>query len=309
MRAPPAADGTRRRRIAAVVSLACALACAASPALASARDAQVTAAGGAPQAATAAPAPAPAAAIVPPPGVSAARVAPARRPPIPLAAAVREVSPPARIAPPPIPAPLAGSATESEALRRYVRGKQRLLDGQLNRAIDDIDAALRLDPGAPELRAARAEIAGAAGDPARARADWEAVLALDPDNMQALVSLGIDAFEAGQAQRAAALLGRAWPALSADGFAAISDAGRTAIGGALARSLFRLGFDEAGVEVSMGALGNDPGPAPGRGIDAAARSEAQLALEAVGASTLDTASVTASTVTSIAPRDSTPHRR
>ena len=157
MRAPPAADGTRRRRIAAVVSLACVLACAAAPARASARDAQVTAAAGAPQAATAAPepAPSPAAAIVPPPGVSAARVAPVRRPPIPLAAAVREVSPPARIAPPPIPAPLAGSATESEALRRYVRGKQRLLDGQLNRAIDDIDAALRLDPGAPELRAAR----------------------------------------------------------------------------------------------------------------------------------------------------------
>jgi tetratricopeptide (TPR) repeat protein len=286
MRAPPAADGTRRRRIAAVVSLACALVSVASPARALARDAQVTAAGGAPQAATAAPAPAPspAAAIVPPPGVSAARVAPVRRPPIPLAAAVREVSPPARIAPPPIPAPLAGSATESEALRRYVRGKQRLLDGQLNRAIDDIDAALRLDPGAPELRAARAEIAGAAGDPARARADWEAVLALDPGNMQALVSLGIDAFEAGQAQRAAALLGRAWPDLSADGFAAISDAGRIAIGGALARSLFRLGFDEAGVEVSMGALGNDPGPAPGRGIDAAARSEAQLALEAGEAS-------------------------
>ena len=265
MRAPPFAARPRRHRIAAAMSLAFALVCA---------SASVSA----PPPAAAAPAP------VPPPGVSVARVAPLRRPPISLAAAVREVRQPAPIVPPSIPAPLPGSATESEALRRYVRGKQRLLDGQLNRAMDDIDAALRLDPGAPELRAARAEIAGAAGDAARSRADWEAVLALDPENLQALVSLGIDAFEAGQAQRAVALLGRAWPHLSADGFASISDAGRTAIGGALARGLFRLGFDEAGVEVSIGALGNDAAPVADRGIDAASRAEAQLALEAGEAS-------------------------
>ena len=272
MRAPPVAERPRRRRIAAVISLACALAGAWSSVSALARESQV------PPPAAAAPV------LVPPPGVSVARVAPLRRPPVSLAAAVRELRQPAQVAPPSAPAPLPGSATESEALRRYVRGKQRLLDGQLNRAMDDIDAALRLDPAAPELRAARAEIAGAAGDAARSRADWEAVLALDPDSMQALVSLGIDAFEAGQAQRAAALLGRAWPRLSADGFASISDAGRTAIGGALARSLFRLGFDEAGVEVSMGALGNEAPPAGSRGIDAASRSEAQLALEAGEAS-------------------------
>ena len=223
------------------------------------------------------------ASLVPPPGIPVSRVAPIQRPPITLVAALAEI-----IQLKPLPAANApgltpGSATESEALRRYVRGRQRAMDGQYARAADDIDAALRLDPSSTALRATRARIAGAAGDLPRAKAEWEAVLAQDPTDLQALISVGIAAFDAGQPTRTAALLGAAWIRLDAEGFLPISDAGRAAIGAALARSLFRLGFDEAGIEVATVALAvpaESVAEQRGDGIDAASRAAAQLALEA-----------------------------
>lgn len=221
--------------------------------------------------------------LLPPPGIPASRVAPLQRPPMTLVAALREIHHPT-VAPVALaPGPTPGSATESEALRRYVRGRQRAMDGQYARAADDIDAALRLDPGSTALHSTRARIAGAAGDLPRAKAEWEAVLARDPTDLQALISVGIAEFDAGQAPRTAALLGAAWSRLSAEGFASISDAGRAAIGAALARSLFRLGFDEAGLEVATVALAvpaDSVAAQRGDGIDAASRAAAQLALEA-----------------------------
>ena len=223
------------------------------------------------------------ASLLPPPGIPASRVAPMQRPPITLVAALTEITQPKAVPLTNLPGPTPGSATESEALRRYVRGKQRAMDGQYARAADDIDAALRLDPSSTALRATRARIAGAAGDMPRAKAEWEAVLAQDPADLQALISVGIAAFDAGQPARTAALLGAAWIRLHAEGFVSISDAGRAAIGSALARSLFRLGFDEAGLEVATVALAvpeESVAEQRGDGIDAASRAAAQLALEA-----------------------------
>ena len=218
-----------------------------------------------------------------PPGIPPSRVAPSGRPPVPLASALRAVTEPAAVIVDRQRPPSPGSANESEALRRYVRGRQHLLDGQFLRAADDFDGALRLDPDSAALRAARAEAAGAVGDLRRALAEWEAVLARDPGDVQALVAVGMASFENGQSGRAASLLGRAWPELEAGRFEAISDAGRAAIGGALARSLLRLGFDEAGLEVASVALEapvEQVAAQRGDGRDAAERAAAALSFEA-----------------------------
>ena len=220
---------------------------------------------------------------VPPPGIPPSRVEPAGRPPVPLAAALRAVAEPAAVLVERQRPPAPGSAVEFEAVRRYVRGRQHMLDGQFLRAAEDFDAALRLDADSTTLRSARAEAAGAVGDLRRALSEWEAVLVRDPGDVQALVAVGMAAFENGRTGRAAALLGRAWPALEAGRFAAISDAGRAAIGGALARSLFRLGFDEAGLEVASVALDapvEQVAAQRGDGRDAAERAAAALAYEA-----------------------------
>ena len=218
-----------------------------------------------------------------PPGIPPSRIVPSQRPPVSLAAALRAVTEPAAIVVERQRPPAPGSAGESEAVRRYVRGRQHMLDGQFLRAADDFDGALRLDADSTALRSARAEAAGAVGDLRRALAEWEAVLARDPSDVQALVAVGMASFENGQSGRAATLLGRAWPVLEAGRFEAISDAGRAAIGGALARSLFRLGFDEAGLEVAAIALEapvEQVAAQRGDGRDAAERSAAALSFEA-----------------------------
>ena len=227
--------------------------------------------------------------VAPPPGVAPSRLAPLERPPIGFDAALRAVvdagtAQPgsSRAAAGRDPAPAPGGITEVESLRRYVRGRQRVLDGQVRRGADELDAALRLDPASATLHAARAEAARLDGDLARAIEEWEEVLALDADDIEALVSVGMAAFEVGRHARAAELLGRAWPILARDGFASVSDAGRVAVGSALARSLFRLGFLEAGVQVALPALEVPPALVAaqrGDGLDAAERATGQLALE------------------------------
>ena len=217
----------------------------------------------------------------PPPGVLRSVVDPSPRPPVPLGAAVqsqplqRDSLPAAR------PSPPAGSAAESEAIRRYMRGRQLELNGQYLRAIEEFDAALRLDEDSPALRAARARVASQVGDGARAIQDWQRALARAPGDVRALEALGRAAFAEGSHPRAVALLGRAWLVLARDPSPARA-AERATFGGALARSLFRTGFDAAGVEVALEALGPlDEGTAPPDGLPGAAdRDRASLALEA-----------------------------
>ena len=232
--------------------------------------------------ASGAPTPQPADLAVPP-GLAPSRVAPSGRPAVALHAAVEALSGPRARPVAEAPPPPAGSAAESEAVRRYVRGRQFALEGDERRAAENIDAALRLDPGSAALRSARAELAARAGDVRRAVAEWKAVLAADPDDVQALVALGIAAHESGSHQDAVAFLGRAWPRLAEGGFPSLSDAGRAAIGGALARSLFRTGFDAAGLSVAPTALGvpvERVAAQRGDGIDAASRAMSALAVEA-----------------------------
>ncbi len=221
--------------------------------------------------------------VTPPPGVSPGRVARAERPSPSLDAALAQIGDAPRARMPQFSIPAPGSASESESARRYVRGRLRAIDGQPVRAGDDFDAALRLDPGSAALHAARAEAASQAGDLQRAAAEWEAVLALSPDDVQALIAVGVAANAGEEHARAAALLGKAWQHLRAEQFGALSDAGRATVGGALARSLFRTGFDGAGLEaarVALGASVERTAAQRGDGVDAAARSAAQLAREA-----------------------------
>jgi Tfp pilus assembly protein PilF len=214
------------------------------------------------------------------------RVAPGGRPPVPLDAAVRAVAGPAQLSVSAAPVPASGGTEESEAVRRYVRSRYFALEGDDARATDNLDAALRLDPGSAALRSVRAELAARGGDLRRAVAEWEAVLASDPDDVRALVALGLAAHESGAHPRAVEMLGRAWPRLAEGGFPALSDAGRAAIGGALARSLFRTGFDSAGLEVAPVSLSVSPARVAeqrGDGLDAASRSMAALARESAEA--------------------------
>lgn len=211
----------------------------------------------------------------PPPGVPASRVRPVERPPVPFDAALAAIGEPERLSAAPVQRPAPGSAAETVAVRRYVRGRQRALDGQPSRAAEDIDAALRLDPASAVLRSARAELALAGGDPRRSVAEWEAALALAPDDPRAQVAVGLASIDAGRLARGAALLGRAWKTFESTGFDVMSPDARLTIGSALARCMLRLGFDEAGLEVSAGALA---GAVPDGGAAADPRSRAQATL-------------------------------
>lgn len=231
---------------------------------------------------------APAAGPLPPPGVLPSAVEPSLRPRVTVAAAVQAQPLQRQRVEVPVPPPPPGSAAESEAVRRYVRGRQRELDGQFRRAIEEVDSALRLDADSASLHAARARLAAQVGDGSRAVKEWELVLARSPSDPRALRALGIDAFRAGDHPRASALLGRAWLAMGADGSPAPD---RAEFGGALARSLLRTRFDSAGVEVALETLGPqdddvlpvdaEPGPAERDLADLAA--EAGLAALRCGA--------------------------
>ncbi len=196
-----------------------------------------------------------------------------------LAAVLMQLGP-VQYAPAPIGSvPAAGSATESEALRRYVRSQLRRRDGQPMRAADDLDAALRLDPSSPELHRARADVAVEAGDVARAISEWEAVLALNPHDVHAALAVGVASFETGHYERAAVLLGPLWQKVKVDAVSNLNESGKFALGSALARALLRMGFDQAALEPARSALVLDPNRLAaerGDGLDAAVRASAAL---------------------------------
>ena len=221
-----------------------------------------------------------------------------------LRSLLRALGPPEYAPAPRGAAPAPGSATESEALRRYVRAALRLREGQPRRSMEDLDAALRLDPSSADLHRARAMAAGDAGDISRAVAEWESVLALTPQDRAAALAVGIAAAETGQHQRAVSILGpvflQATPAGQANQAGQGTPAGapaqpaaerspplapseRYALGTALARALLRMGSDEAALEPAAWVLALDPaavGAERGEGMDAVVRSQAQLACEA-----------------------------
>jgi Tfp pilus assembly protein PilF len=179
-----------------------------------------------------------------------------------------------------------GSATESEALRRYVRAQVRRQEGVTRRAADDLDAALRLDPGSALLHRARADVAAELGDLPRATSEWEAALALDPRDPEAALAVGRAALDTGQVQRAAAVLAGAWRARAdaeepgAPGARRLGPAGEFALAESLVRALLRLECDEAALEPGRVALEVEPArlaAAQGTGLDAAARAVAALA--------------------------------
>ena len=215
-----------------------------------------------------------------PPGISPSRIRPIERPPIPFDAALAAIGEP--VAPavaPRVTGPSPGSAAETVALRRYVRARQRADEGDPARAAEDIDAALKLDPASPSLRAVRAALAADLGDAGRAVAEWEATLSVAPDDPRAQVAVGAASIDAGQPSRGVALLGRAWRRFRERDFSELSAPARLAVGGLLARGFFRLGFDEAGLEVAVDALG---AVAPGErdGDPAKVQASATLALAA-----------------------------
>lgn len=196
-------------------------------------------------------------------------------------------------------APVPGSATESEALRRYVRAQVRRQESQPVRAAEDLDAALRLDPASVALHRARAEAAVDAGDIPRAISEWEAVLALEPGDRHAAMAVGIAALETGQYERTVSLLGPVWQhaggnagnradaghaanaghAATASASPALNESARFALGSVLARALLRMGYDDAALAPAQYALQTDPvrvASERGDGIDAAVRAAAAL---------------------------------
>lgn len=179
--------------------------------------------------------------------------------------------------------PLPGSATESEALRRYVRARVRMDDGQPLRAAEELDAALRLDPTSAALHRARADASAGAGEVARAISEWEAVLALEPDDLEAALAVGIGAFETGNIERSVAILGRAWKAVESGKGSALNASGRFALGATLARGLLRMGHAAAALAPAQFALAEDVAAMAqerGDGPEATARAVASLARDA-----------------------------
>ena len=82
------------------------------------------------------------------------------------------------------------------------RGARNLQGNAADEALEDFDAALVLEPGAPDVWLMRARALAALGDPAAAARDIQEALRLEPRHFGALLQLSDLQAEAGNAQGA-----------------------------------------------------------------------------------------------------------
>lgn len=97
---------------------------------------------------------------------------------------------------------------QAKAVRLYVQGRAAALEGRTLIAAQRFTEALQLDPDAPEILSAHARVLVRLGNGTLANQIYERLLALDPDRPEALVTLGLQAAERGDAKATVLSLGR-----------------------------------------------------------------------------------------------------
>jgi tetratricopeptide (TPR) repeat protein len=151
-------------------------------------------------------------AISPPPGIDTADVAPIGDSDANARMSVDAVL--AKFQPEPASAP-AEHAANQQAIRLYVSGKAKLEDGQPGKAVTDLEAATRLDPGAAEPWCELGEAQLALGRRTSAIASYQKAVKLGLDDPRLLVLLAREAMKGRHYDDAAKLLVQAQKSPSA----------------------------------------------------------------------------------------------
>lgn len=134
-----------------------------------------------------------------------------------------------------------------ETTRLYLQAREMTIEGRYFDSIRTLEQALKLDPGAVACMRLMAENYLSTIGPARALKLYEDILAIDPDDVDALLRLGSAAWQRRDTGRAAAMLGRVCDLL-ADPQARPGDRDVWALAAYdLGQVLLAEGYDEAGV--------------------------------------------------------------
>jgi tetratricopeptide (TPR) repeat protein len=189
-----------------------------------------------------------------PPGVDASRLAssdpPSERATRSLADAMADCL--ART-PPPAPPTERDEPTQArrdEALRHYVDGRDEALRGRHLAAVTELEKARSLDPLSPSVLRALARSYAIVGNPVRAPAVFEELLALEPNDAEARLTLALAAVGRRDFEGGAALVARA----RAKGYAFDHDpAGELLADYALHVAFQGLGNDRASIEAGRAA--------------------------------------------------------
>jgi tetratricopeptide (TPR) repeat protein len=112
----------------------------------------------------------------------------------------------------PTPEPAATAPTEPRktdlALRRYIAGRDLVLQGLVQRAMAEFEQAILLDPNRMEPLRELASIYGRVGQTSHALQLYERVLAIDPVEPEALITLAMQAESTGEPRRVVQLIAR-----------------------------------------------------------------------------------------------------
>jgi len=140
-------------------------------------------------------------------------------------------------------------AFEPDAMRSYVRGRLRMLEGRADDAILALEGAAQRDPSAAAPWRALGETHLRRGDRLAAMAAFRRAVERDPQDVHSLVRLGLAAADEGSHEEAASLLARAWPLMD-EGDPALP----IVIGLPLGESLQELGYVRAAAKATERSL-------------------------------------------------------
>jgi tetratricopeptide (TPR) repeat protein len=150
--------------------------------------------------------------------------------------------------------------TRREALRHYVRGRTAALEGNRLRAEHELTQARHLAPKHRQILREIASLHLENRDLRAAKPYLERMLALDPEDPEALLILGLAAADRRQFERATGLLGRLWlrPTILMH-----DPAEQVVAAYVLAESLRHLGYDLASIQAGLTAVEVSPKMAVG----------------------------------------------
>jgi len=166
-----------------------------------------------------------------------------------LVEVVARLSPKATSVP---PSPPVDADARDRALRAYVEGRAALADGKTFLAVRTLEKALAADPSSIVIRGELARAYAKAGNQPKSMSLSEEVLDLDPDDPEALFTVGLRAADAGDAEAAIRRLGRL---LLLEGaartafFAGLRPGSEAIVEIALSRALRQLNADRASIEI------------------------------------------------------------
>jgi tetratricopeptide (TPR) repeat protein len=139
-----------------------------------------------------------------------------------------------------------------EALRHYLRGRDEILQERFLAGVTWLEKARELDPTAGPILRELAHAYTAVGNPVRAVAVYQAILALDPDDSEARFALGLAAASQRQYRLAVALL--AGPDTGRPRSFTHDPAADALAEFTIHFALRQLGYDQAAIDIGLRAV-------------------------------------------------------